>query len=250
MMLDSDFLTEDVANQCLFEEQNKFMASVFKTILQTTKSKVLLCKHRMSGNAQKLHAELAKVHEDPVTKEMTRKELKDKLEAHTIPANWSKSLESWILSWEHKVQDLEDALGTALPDSQKKTLFEDAIRSNEKLQPQIQQHRVVQSTVARMTGTTNTDIEFAGFCEFVLNQAKETDNLEFKAKKHKALVARVNQHQQGNRNGGNRNGAKDKKPCKPAAWKSDPDFSDFKSTSHPDGKWKNMSKEDRNIHCD
>jgi len=249
-VLDPDFLTEDVATQCLFEEQNKFMASVFETILQTSKSKVLLCKHRKSGNAQELHAELVKVCEDPVTKEMTRKELKDKLEAHTIPANWSKSLESWILSWEHKVQDLEDALGTGLQDSRKKTLFEDAIRNNEKLQPMIQQHRIVQSTVARMTGVAITEIEFVGFHDFIVNQAKEIDNLEFKAKKLKALTARVNQHQQGNGNGGNGKGGKDKKRRDPPAWKSDPDFSDFKSTSCTDEKWKSFTKADRKIHCD
>ena len=104
---------------------------------------------------------------------------------------------------------------------------------------------MVQSTVARMTGVTNTDIEFVGFCDFIVNQAKETDNLEFKAKKHKALVARVNQHQQGNGNGGKGNGGKEKKPHKPTAWKSDPDFSDFKSTSHTDEKWKSFAKEDR-----
>ena len=36
-VLDPHFMSEDVANQCLFEEQTKFMASVFEKILQTTK---------------------------------------------------------------------------------------------------------------------------------------------------------------------------------------------------------------------
>jgi len=34
-VLDPDFLTEDVASELLFEEQCKFMASVFENILQT-----------------------------------------------------------------------------------------------------------------------------------------------------------------------------------------------------------------------
>ena len=90
----------------------------------------------------------------------------------------------------------------------------------------IQQHRIVQSTVARMTGVAITEIEFVGFHDFVVNQAKEIDNLEFKAKKLKSLTARVNQHQQGNGNGGNGKGGKVKTPRNPPAWKSDPDFNE------------------------
>jgi len=162
-ILDPVFLADDVEGQLLFEEKAKFMASVFEKVLQTTKSKKVLRKHRMSGDAQALCAELVQTCEDPLTKELVRKELKDKLEAHIIPSNWSKSLESWILSWEHKVQDLEDAMNAALPNAQKKTLFEDAIRSHDKLQPQIQQSRVTQETVARMTGATSTDMGFDFF---------------------------------------------------------------------------------------
>ena len=80
-------------------------------------------------------------------------------------------------------------LEEGLPDDRKKTLFEDAIRNNEKLQPMIQQHRIMQSTVARMTGVAITDIEFTGFYDFVVNQAKEIDNLELKAKRQKSLMA-------------------------------------------------------------
>ena len=87
----------------MFEEKAKFMAAVFEKVLQTTKTKKVLRKHRMSGDAQALYAELVQTYEDPLTKELVRKELKDKLEAHTIPSNWSKSLESWILSWNHKL---------------------------------------------------------------------------------------------------------------------------------------------------
>ena len=159
-VLDPDFLGDDVEGQLLFEEKAKCMASVFEKVLQTTKSKKVLHKHRMSGDAQALYAELVQTYEDPLTKELVRKELKDKLEAHTVPSNWSKSLKSWILSWKHKVQDLEDAMNAALPSAQKKTLFEDAIRSHEKLQPQIQQSRVKQETVARTTGSTSTDMGF------------------------------------------------------------------------------------------
>ena len=161
--LDPVFLGDDVEGQLLFEEKVKFMASVFEKVLQTTKSKMALRKHRMTGDAQALYAELVKTHEDPLTKDLTRKELKDKLEVHTIPSNWSKSLESWILSWNHKLQDLEDAMGAALPDGPKKTLFENAIRSHEKLQPQNQQARVMQSTVARLTGATSADMGFGVF---------------------------------------------------------------------------------------
>jgi len=221
-ILDPVFLADDVEGQLLFEEKAKFMASVFEKVLQTTKSKMVLRKHRMSGDAQALYKELVSTHEDPLTKELTRKELKDKLEAHTIPSNWSKSLESWILSWNHKLQDLEDAMGAALPDGPKKTLFEDAIRSHEKLQPQIQQARVMQSTVARLTGATSADMGFNVFYEFVLNQAKEMDNAEAKTKVCKALKTRANQHQQGSGKSGKG------KDCKPPAWKSDPDFADFK----------------------
>ena len=92
------------------------------------------------------------------------------------------------------------------------------------------------------------DIEFTGFYDFVVNQAKEIDNLELKAKRQKSLIARVNQHQQGNANNGNGKDGKDKTPRKPPAWKSDPDFSDFKSTSHTADKWKNMSHEDKQKH--
>ena len=77
----------------------------------------------------------------------------------------------------------------------KETLFEDAIRSHEKLQPQIQQSRVTQETVARMTGATSTDMGFDIFYDFVLNQAKEIDNAEAKKKVHKALKMKLNQHQ-------------------------------------------------------
>ena len=122
----------------------------------------------MSGDAQALYAELVKTYEDPLTKDLVRKELKDKLEAHIIPSNWSKSLESWILSWEHKVQDLEDAMNAALPSAQKKTLFEDAIRSHEKLQPAIQQSRVMQETIARMTGASSADMGFDAFASLSL----------------------------------------------------------------------------------
>jgi len=208
-ILDPVFLADDMEGQLLFEEKAKFMASVFEKVLQTTKSKMVLRKHRMTGDAQALYAELVRTYEDPLTKELTRKELKDKLEAHTIPSNWSKSLESWILSWNHKLQDLEDAMGAALPDGPKKTSFEDAIRSHEKLQPQIQQARVMQSTVARLTGATSADMGFNVFCEFVLNQAKEMDNAEAKTKVRKALKTRVNQHQQGSGKSGKG------KDCKP-----------------------------------
>ena len=71
----------------LFEEKVKFVAAVFEKVLQTTKSKKVNRKHRMSGDAQALYAELVKTHEDPLTKDLTRKELKDKLEVHTIPSN-------------------------------------------------------------------------------------------------------------------------------------------------------------------
>jgi len=156
-----------MVNSCL-KKKAKLMASVFEKVLQTTKSKMVLRKHRMTGDAQALYAELVKTYEDPLTKELTRKELKDKLEAHTIPSNWSKSLESWILSWNHKLQDLEDAMNAALPDAQKKTLFEDAIRSHEKLQPAIQQSRGVQETNARTTGATSADMGFDAFVSLSL----------------------------------------------------------------------------------
>ena len=125
---------------------------------------------------------------------------------------------------------LEDAMGAALPDGPKKTLFKDAIRSHEKLQPQIQQARVMQSTVARLTGATSADMWFDVFYEFVLNQAKEMDNAEAKTKVCKALKMRVNQHQQGSGKSGKG------KDCKPPAWKSDPNFADFKSVTFPKNK--------------
>ena len=124
----------------------------------------------------------------------------------------------------------------------KKTLFEDAIRSHEKLQPQIQQSRVMQETVARMTGATSADMGFNVFHEFVLNQAKEIDNAEAKTKVCKALKTKVNQHQQGRRKSGKG------KECEPPAWKSDPNLADFKSMIFPKDEWKNKTKEDRQIH--
>ena len=198
----------------------------------------------MTGDAQALYAELVKTYEDPLTKDLTRKELKDKLEAHTIPSNWSKSLESWILSWEHKVQDLEDAMNAALPSAQKTTLFEDAIRSHEKLQPAIQQSRVTQETIARMTGATSADMGFDAFCEFVLNLAKEIDNAEAKKKVHKALKLKLNQHQQGRGKGGKGSGSYQ---C--PAWKDDPDLADCICESIPGEKWKAMSQDDQKKHA-
>jgi len=121
-------------------------------------------------------------------------------------------------------------MGVALPDGPKKTLFEDAIRSHEKLQPQIQQARVMQSTVARLTGATSADMGFNVFYEFVLNQAKEMDNAEAKTKVCKALKTRANQHQQGSGKSGKG------KDCPPPAWKSDPDFADFKLENFPKEK--------------
>ena len=54
-VLDPVFLADDVEGQLLFEEKAKFMASVFEKVLQTTKSKMVLRKHRMSGDAQALY---------------------------------------------------------------------------------------------------------------------------------------------------------------------------------------------------
>ena len=67
-VLDPVFLADDVEGQLLFEEKAKFMASVFEKVLQTTKSKMVLCKHRMTGDAQALCAELVRTCEDPLTK--------------------------------------------------------------------------------------------------------------------------------------------------------------------------------------
>ena len=100
----------------------------------------------------------------------------------------------------------------------------------------------MQSTVARLTGATSADMEFNVFCEFVLNQAKEMDNAEAKTKVRKALKTRVNQHQQGCGKSGKG------KDCKPPAWKSDPDFADFKSVSFSPNDRKNKTKEDRQTH--
>ena len=61
-VLDPVFLADDVEGQLLFEEKAKFMASVFEKVLQTTKSKMVLRKHRMTGDAQALCAELVRTY--------------------------------------------------------------------------------------------------------------------------------------------------------------------------------------------
>ena len=134
-------------------------------------------------------------------------------------------------------------MDAALPEAAKKTLFEDAIRSHEKLQPQIQQSRVTQETVARMTGATSVDMEFDLFCELVVNQAKEIDNADAKKKVCKALKMKLNQHQQGRGKGGKGSGSHQ---C--PAWRDDLDLADCVHESIPAEKWKAMSLDDKKKH--
>jgi hypothetical protein len=107
-ILEKDYKPETEAEKELFKQQQYFAFSIFSRCLKTSKSLKFLRDFEETHDAHKLYHTLVEAYEGGVTQELHEETVRNQLQKLQLNSSWTRSLESFLVSFEHKLLDLTD----------------------------------------------------------------------------------------------------------------------------------------------
>ena len=187
-ILQEDYKPETEADKELFKQQQNFAFSIFSRCLKTSKSLKFLRDFEHTRDAYKLYHALVEAYEGGVTQELHEETVRDQLQKLQLNSTWNKTIESFLVTFEHKLLDLTEITKEPPKDEDKRKWLTAAIRGHEGLYQAATMSKVVLQT----TGKDSHSMDYQYYYSMLLSQAKVLDQNAAEAKK----ARRVNQTQQ------------------------------------------------------
>ena len=172
-ILDPTFVPIGPNAKDLFNEQQKFMYSVFLTTLLTDTGKDLVRQHEPNHDAQKIYHELC----DAYTKSTKASNAASKLLSHCSTAQlgvtpWSGTHEAFILHWQESMRQHNELvpLSQTISDGAKQTMLQNAVKHIPTLS-------AVHTTALQLAMQTNKTLTYSMYCELLISQAQALDDM-------------------------------------------------------------------------
>ena len=211
-----------------FKELNKYMYSVLVTTLLTAKSKRHVRNFEQTQDAQKLYAVLHRDYTSGTTADVAIEALEKEITNMSLDDKWSKSIESFLDNWEHKVLDLENLQDRSIADHEKRRWLTSAIRPKKELYTAVTNAQTIEFTMSGM-GSDKKKLSWDQFYSLIRSQAIVMDS-----QKPPKFPRKVKKGQQTGKN-------KDK----------DKEWDKTKSKYHiPKEKWDKMTSQERKAHIE
>ena len=148
-ILQQDYKPETEADQALFKQQQNFAFSIFSRCLKTSKSLKFLRDFENTRDAYKLYHALVEAYEGGVTQELHEETVRDQLQKLQLNSAWNRSLESFLVTFEHKLLDLTEITKEPPKDEDKRKWLTAAIRGHEGLYQAATMSKVVLQTTGK-----------------------------------------------------------------------------------------------------
>ena len=107
-ILQENYKPETEAEEELFKQQQYFAFSIFSRCLRTSKSLKFLRDFEQTRDAYKLYHALVEAYEGGVTQELHEESVREQLQKLQLNSTWPKTLESFLVAFEHKLLDLSE----------------------------------------------------------------------------------------------------------------------------------------------
>ena len=130
-VLDPNYKPQTQEEKDLFDEQQKFMYSVFEENLQTNKGKHYVRQYIDTYDAQKIYRDLAEYATESTAASLSRSDLLEYITTYTLhDSGWKGSSEVFILNWCDKMRKYEDLVDKKdhFNGPVKRTMLENAVR--------------------------------------------------------------------------------------------------------------------------
>ncbi len=130
-ILDGEYKPSTPAETELFQQQQYFAYSVFTRCLKTSKSLKFLREYEATHNAQALYKDLVQAYEGGVSAELREEAIRADIQKLHLNASWNRPLEAFLVNFEHRLLDLEDACHAPPSDEDKRKWLTSAIRGHD-----------------------------------------------------------------------------------------------------------------------
>ena len=168
-ILDPDYSPVGPDATALFDRHQSFMYHIFVSTLLTDTGKKLVRDYQKTYDAQRIYAKLVEHATTSVTADTNAATIMAYLTTAVLDSTWRGTHESFIMHWLDQVRQLSDLDPKhTMPDYQKRTLLENAVR----LQPHLLQ---VKNTSALLASQTRKPLDFETYVNLLLAAAQTHD---------------------------------------------------------------------------
>ena len=182
-VLDASYKPTTTEEKLLFLEKQKFMMSVFNSVLQTDMGKTIVQSHATSLDAQQVYKDLCTYMSQSASAEIQSQELFGYIiNSRYDPKVWTKGTVQYVMHWRYQVRQYNNnaPTGQQLEPSMLITILHNAIQD-------IPDLRAVKTT-AQITGAAGVKTDFTKYYDLVLAAATHYDE---KYQTHKRQPGRL-----------------------------------------------------------
>ena len=244
-VLDAGYTPKTEGETQLFKAQQDFTYSIFSKCLKTTKSSCLPREFEIGHDAQGIYQKLLFVYEKGISGKIQQQNAREAIQKLKLTTSWTKTLESFLSAWEHKLLDYEYVMQKPTSDADKRDWLTEAIQGHEQLYGACTTSQVVQNTLS----TSAEDISFHNYFDLIRNFAKVIDrnNKEKFKRQQKANSAKTDNKKSSGKgkkdqkSTQNKKGSDDGRFLDPETWNA---MTEEQKESHK-AKWRKIKAERR-----
>lgn len=201
-VLSKDYVPETPAEKALFTQQQHFAYSIFERCLKTAKSMTFVREFEHDHDAQSLYMKLLDTYESGITLRLNYQKAREVIQSHKLTSSWTKSLESFLVSFEHKLLDLEAvAKHTIITDDDRREWLTSAIQGHEHLYNATTTSQVVQNTLAK-----SEELSYPAYFALIRDLARVMDRNHKDKLQHTRKANAANTDSKPNKKGSNNKG--------------------------------------------
>ena len=185
-------MPSSAADKDFFKQQQNFAYSIFERCLKTAKSMKFVREHKADRDAQALYCKLLEAYQHGIQAELRQEKIQEDIQNLRLTFSWSRALEYFLVTFEHKLLDLELITNTPISETDKQKWLISSIRGHEQLYSAATMSMIVQQT----TGSSTKVLSYDDFFSMILStaqvldqNAKDSAQCKCKTKKPQRLTA-------------------------------------------------------------
>ena len=175
----------------LFKHQQNFAYSIFERCLKTSKSMKFVREFEEDRNAQQLYGKLCEAFQSGVCVDLRIEQIEADIQALRLDTSWNRTLESFFVTFDHKILDLESASGTAVRDVEKRKWLDASIRGH----PGLHQAATTSKIVQHSTGNSSSSMTYDAYYSMLLAHAQVLDRNNAKSGSQTRKVTKAKQYE-------------------------------------------------------
>ena len=160
----------------LYEVKNTFAFSILVDTCLTARSKVCLRRHEDDQDAHAIYMDLMAEYSDGQTAELAIEHLEKDLSMLKLDSTWSRSLISFLDSWNHKVLDLQELRDDPIEEATLRKWLTATIREHPDLYSAIAECKMIERTMKGLGTSTKDKLSYEDFYLLVRDRAKAIDD--------------------------------------------------------------------------